>query len=470
MTYADFLAAKRISDPATGFADPPPMPEWMSPHQRDITAWALRRGRAAIFAGTGLGKTACELVYGREVAGLTGKPVLLLAPLGVTAQHVDEAVKWSIDGVAMVRSPADFTPDVRVGVTNYAKLERFDMSRFGGVILDESSILKSHDGKTRARLIEVCSQTPFRLAATATPAPNDFMELGEHAEFLGVMSYSEMLAMYFVHDGGETQKWRLKGHAQDAFWRWMAGWSVMLRAPSDLGYPNDGYDLPPLITRQHVVPVDYSASLDTGTLFPIAARTMRERIGARRASVTDRCRLAADIILNDDAPAGDPWIIWCGLNDEQEEIGRLLKGRCISITGSMSDDQKESALREWLRGDKPGLLSKLSIFGFGLNFQRCARMIMVGMNDSFEQIYQGLRRCWRFGQTRPVTAHFIASELEGAVVANIRRKEADAEHMAEQMVRHMADISSAELRGQVRDKSGYVARSVPLPAFMGDAW
>lgn len=466
-TYADFLAAKRISDPATGFASPPEMPAFMSPHQRDITRWALRRGRAAIFAGTGLGKTACELVYGSEVAALTGKPVLLLAPLGVTSQHVDEAVKWSVPGVALVRSPADFTPDVRIGVTNYAKLDRFDMSRFGGVILDESSILKAHDGKTRARLIEACSQIPFRLCATATPAPNDFMELGEHAEFLGVMSSSEMLAMFFVHDGGETQKWRIKGHAQDEFWRWMASWSVMLRAPSDLGYSDEGYVLPPLVTKQHVVSVEYQSNIDTGTLFPIAARTMKERIGARRASVDDRCKLAADIILQDTST--DPWIIWCGLNDEQAEIGRLLKGRCISITGSMTDDQKESALREWLRGDKPGLISKLSIFGFGLNFQRCNRMIMVGMNDSFEQVYQGLRRCWRFGQTRPVTAHFIASELEGAVVSNIRRKEADAEHMAEQMVRHMADISSAELRGQVRDKSGYVARPVPLPAFMGAA-
>ncbi len=467
-TYADFLAAKRISDPSTGLVDPGPMPSWMSPHQRDITRWALRRGRAAIFAGTGLGKTAMELVWAETVARHTGRPVLFFAPLGVTAQHVAEADKWGIDGVSVVRSSADMIEIA--GVTNYAKMDRFDMSRFGGVILDESSILKAHDGKTRARLIEACSRIPFRLCATATPAPNDFMELGNHAEFLGVMSYSEMLAMFFVHDGGETQKWRLKGHAQDEFWRWMASWSVMLRQPSDLGYPNDGYDLLPLTTKQHIVDVDYVPSLDTGTLFPIAARTMRERIGARKSSVADRVEMACKITLDHFSEHGpEPWIIWCGLNDEQERMKKVFGSLAISITGSQKDDDKESLMRAWLRGVAPVLLSKSSIFGYGMNLQMCCKMTFVGLNDSFEQVYQSLRRCWRFGQTRPVTAHFIASELEGAVVSNLRRKEADAEHMAEQMVRHMADISSAELRGQVRDKTGYVARQVPLPSFMGAA-
>lgn len=463
--YSDFLAAKRISDPATGFADPPEMPAVMSPHQRDITRWALRRGRAAIFAGTGLGKTLMELVWADHVARYTGQPVILFAPLGVTAQHVAEAEKWSVPGVAIIRSMAD---SAVIGVTNYAKLDRFDLSRFGGVILDESSILKAHDGKTRARLIEACSHIPFRLCATATPAPNDFMELGNHAEFLGVMSYTEMLAMFFVHDGGETQKWRLKGHAQDEFWRWMAGWSVMLRQPSDLGYPNDGYDLPPLLTQQHQVAVEYKPDIDTGTLFPIEARTMRERIGARRSSIDSRVTMAVRITLDHfDRDGKEPWIIWCGLNDEQAEMKKIFGNLAISITGSQSDDEKESLMRGWLRGIAPILLTKSTIFGFGMNLQVCSKMTFCGMNDSFEQIYQSLRRCWRFGQTRPVTAHFIASELEGAVVSNIRRKESDAEHMAEQMVRHMADISSAELRGAVRDKSGYELRSVPLPAFMG---
>ncbi len=463
MKYADFLAAKRISDPATGFASPPDMPAFMSPHQRDITRWALRRGRAAIFAGTGLGKTAMELVWAHHVAYYTGKPVLLFAPLGVTAQHVAEAGKWGIDGVSIVRSSADAIE--QAGVTNYAKLDRFDMTRYGGIILDESSILKAHDGKTRARLIEACDQIPFRLCATATPAPNDFMELGNHAEFLSVMSYSEMLAMFFVHDGGETQKWRLKGHAQDEFWRWMATWSVMLRQPSDLGYPNDGYDLPPLITQQHAVAVEYRADLDVGTLFPIEARTMRERIGARKSSVTDRVSTAADIVAT---KPDRPWIIWCNLNQESADLCRKIPS-AVEIIGSETEDAKETKLRKFASGDIRVLVTKPTIAGFGLNWQHCADMVFVGLNDSFEQVYQALRRCWRFGQTRPVTAHFIASELEGAVVANIRRKEADAELMAEQMVKHMADLSSAELRGQIRDKTGYVARHVPLPSFMGAA-
>jgi len=461
LTYAEFLAAKRISDPSTGLAEPPPMPEFMSPHQRDITRWALRRGRAAIFAGTGLGKTAMELVWADRVAEHTGKPVLMFAPLGVTAQHVAEAQKWGVPGVSIVRSSAD--PIERAGVTNYAKLDRFDLSRFGGVILDESSILKAHDGKTRARLIEACNQIPFRLCATATPAPNDFMELGNHAEFLGVMTYSEMLAMFFVHDGGETQKWRLKGHARDEFWRWMATWSVMLRQPSDLGYPNDGYDLPPLVTQQHAVAVEYRPDIDAGTLFPIEARTMRERIGARKSSVGDRVQTAADIVAS---KTDRPWIIWCNLNQESADLCRSIPG-AVELVGSDKEEIKEQKLRQFSRGEIRVLVTKPSIAGFGLNWQHCADMVFVGLNDSFEQVYQALRRCWRFGQTRPVTAHFIASELEGAVVANIRRKEADAEHMAEQMVLHMADISSAELRGAVRDKTGYRAQPVPLPSFMG---
>lgn len=460
--YAAFLAAKRISDPSTGLADPPPMPEAMSPHQRDITRWALRRGRAAIFAGTGLGKTLMELIWARQVADHLRLPVILFAPLGVTAQHVEEAAKWGVSGVGLVRSPADFVPGIDIGVTNYAKLDRFDLSKFGGVILDESSILKAHDGKTRARLIEACSRIPFRLAATATPAPNDFMELGNHAEFLGVMSYTEMLAMFFVHDGGETQKWRLKGHAQDEFWRWMATWSVMLRQPSDLGYPNEGYDLPPLVTEQHRVAVEYRPDLETSTLFPIEARTMRERIGARKSSASDRVVRAAEIVAT---KTDRPWIVWCQLNAESTALCRAIPG-AVEIVGADKEEVKEEKLRRFARGDIRVLVTKPTIAGFGLNWQHCADMVFVGLNDSFEQVYQSLRRCWRFGQRREVTAHFIASELEGAVVNNLRRKEADAERMAEQMVKHMADISTAELAGMVRDKAGYTTREVPLPIWM----
>lgn len=282
MDYQEFLKTKIKRDPETGITGNISIPDRMLPHQRDITSWALRRGRAAIFAGTGLGKTYMELQWANAVAEYTGQPVLLFAPLAVSEQTIREARKFDLAAEIATSSDDISCP---VSVTNYQKIDRFDLSGFGGVVLDESSILKNTDGNYRTRLIEECRNIPFRLAATATPAPNDFMELGNHAEFLGVMSQTDMLAMFFTHDGGETQKWRLKGHAEDVFWKWMASWSVMLRKPSDLGYANEGYDLPPLNQIQHDVSVEYKPCIEAGTLFPCQAHTMRERLAARRDSV-----------------------------------------------------------------------------------------------------------------------------------------------------------------------------------------
>lgn len=458
--YRKFLAQKRVADPATGLRSVSDLPDYLFPHQRDITRWALRRGRAAIFAGTGLGKTLMELTWANRVAEHTGKPVLIFAPLAVSAQHIREADRFGLSA-RMVRSQCEI--DEGVGVTNYAKMDRFEIGRFGGIVLDESSILKSHDGKTRARLINECQSVPFRLAATATPAPNDFMELGNHAEFLGVMSFSEMLAMFFVHDGGETQKWRLKGHAESEFWHWMSSWAVMLRKPSDLGYPDDGYDLPPLLTQHHATSVEYAASLDTGTLFPIEARTMQERLGARRSSVSERVELASQIVAQ---KPNAPWILWCALNSESEALVKAIRG-AVEVRGSDSEDEKERKLVAFSEERIRVLVTKPSISGFGMNWQHCADMAFVGLNDSFEQVFQAIRRCWRFGQTKPVNAHFIASELEGAVIANLKRKEADAERMASEMIAHMADLSAADLKGAQRDKASYVPRPVPLPQFLG---
>lgn len=458
--YAAFLAKKRIDDAPTGIIGDVDLPEFLFPHQRDITTWALRRGRAAIFAGTGLGKTAMELVWADRVSAWTGLPVLILAPLAVAAQHAREAEKFGVCA-AIARSQDDVSSGVFI--TNYAKIDRFDLTKFGGVVLDESSILKAHDGKTRARLIADCQSIPFRLAATATPAPNDFMELGNHSEFLGVMSFSEMLAMFFIHDGGETQKWRLKGHADSEFWRWMSSWAVMLRKPSDLGYPNDGYDLPPLVTRQHVTAVEYAPDIDAGTLFPIEAKTMQERIRARKSSIRERVSLTAQIVAT---KQNVPWVVWCQLNDESAALAKAIPGS-VEIVGSDDEDVKECKLEDFALGRTRILISKPSITGYGCNWQHCADTVFCGLNDSFEQVFQAIRRFWRFGQTNEVTAHFIASELEGAVVANLRRKEADAERMAEAMVAHTADLSSADLRGAVREKADYRPRALPLPHFIG---
>lgn len=456
--YADFLASKAIDDPATGLTDWPALPPSLFPHQSDIVAWALRRGRAALFAGTGLGKSLMELAWAQSVTAATGKDILHLAPLAVSNQMAREAGKFGIPARIVARQ-SDCGPGTNI--TNYQKLDHFDLTRFGGVILDESSILKSTSGKYRTALIEACQSIPFRLAATATPAPNDFMELGNHAEFLGVMSYTDMLATFFVHDGGSTQDWRLKGHAENEFWRWMASWAVMLRKPSDLGYPNDGYDLPPLNYHQHTVNVEYAPSMETGMLFPMQAATLSERIAARRDSVVDRVAHAVAV-----TPTDRPFVWWCNLNSESEALANAIPD-AVEVRGSDDDKTKERKLIDFSEGRIRVLVTKPSICGFGMNWQHCADTGFVGLNDSFEQFYQAIRRFWRFGQTRPVNCHIIAAETEGATVANIKRKEADADRMAAAMVMHMADLSSAAVRGSVRETEKYVA-SVPVraPSFM----
>lgn len=456
--YQTFLARKAIIDPMTGLTEIPALPECMFPHQRDIVQWALRRGRAALFAGTGLGKSLMELAWAQAVHQSTGKNILHLAPLAVSAQLVREAHKFGIPARA-VASQADCAPGINI--TNYQKLDHFDLSEFGGVILDESSILKNTEGHYRTKLIAACQSIPFRLAATATPAPNDFMELGNHAEFLGIMSYTDMLATFFVHDGGDTQKWRLKGHAENEFWKWMASWAVMLRKPSDLGYPNDGYDLPPLRFEQHIVGADYAPNIETGMLFPMQAETLQERIAARRSTVEARCALAASI-----TPTDRPFVWWCNLNSEAETMAKSIPG-AVNLHGGLSEGEKERILIEFSDGDIRCLITKPSLAGFGMNWQHCADTGFVGLNDSFEQFYQAVRRFWRFGQTKSVTAHIIASELEGATVANIKRKEADADRMAAAMVLHMADMSSEAVRGMVRDTPNYNPTiPVQIPAFL----
>lgn len=456
-SYRDFLASKRVADPSTGMETVPALPDFLFPHQRDIVRWALRRGRAAIFAGTGLGKTLMELMWSREVARFTGRPVLLLAPLAVGPQHEREAAAFTIE--ARVVQPGEAT--VATTITNYQKLDHFDLSNFGGIALDESSILKSHDGHYRTRLIRSAAQIPFRLAATATPAPNDFMELGNHAEFLGVMSYTDMLSTFFVHDSAETKTWRLKGHAEDDFWRWMASWAVMLRKPSDLGYADDGYELPPLVKRLHIVETASRQEVSGQfSMLPVLAETMAERQHARRSSLGERVRRAVEL-----TPADEHFVWWGNLNAETEGVAAAVPG-AVEVRGSDSDDDKEAKLREFSEGRIRVLVTKPSICGFGMHWPHCRRTGFIGLNDSFEQVYQAIRRFWRFGQKREVIADFIAADSEGNVVANQERKERDAERMAEAMVRHMADLNAANVRGLVRDRPDYRAETrLVLPAW-----
>ena len=340
------------------------------------------------------------------------------------------------------------------------KLHRFDPDRYAGVVLDESSIIKHHDSKTLRTLLDAFRHTPYRLCATATPAPNDWMELGTHAEFLGVCSRAEMLAEYFIHDGGETQKWRLKGHARSLFWSWVSTWGAMIRSPADLGYDASAYDLPPLMMHQHTVS---SEGVPTGgMLFALEAETLSERRQARKATIDARVGRCASVVNKTDSP----WIIWCDLNAEADALRAAIPGS-VEVRGSDEPDKKEAKLNGFSRGDFRVLITKPKIAGFGMNWQHCNNVAFVGVSDSFEAFYQAIRRCWRFGQASTVDVHVIASDLEGAVVANLKRKEHDALAMFEQLSVETRDAVKSAVMGARTTTNEYGASSaISIPSFM----
>jgi len=374
------------------------------------------------------------------------KPVLILAPLAVSKQTVREGEKFGIEAEIAIQASDITRPTIYV--TNYEKLHHFDPSVFAGVVLDESSILKSFTGATRNQLVGMFGNTPMRLCCTATPAPNDHMELGNHSEFLGVLTRTEMLSTFFVHDGGDTSKWRLKGHAEDDYWRWVCSWAVMLRQPADLGYDNNGFVLPVLKYHHHVVK---SVQVADGFLFPTEAQTLLERRGARRVSLSERVELCAALVN----ASTEPWLVWCDLNAEGDALTKLIPD-AVQVAGRDRDEDKESRMLGFSEGRHRVLISKPSICGWGMNWQHCANTAFVGLSDSWEQWYQAIRRIWRFGQKSEVNCHVITSEAEGAVVRNIQRKEADAARMAKEMVRHMSVYNQEAVRhGTVRTADVY---------------
>lgn len=440
MSYAEFLAGKAMIDPPTGITDTDDLSPALFDFQRDIVRWALRRGRAAIFADCGMGKTLMQLEWARHIPGR----VLILAPLAVANQTVAEGAKF---GIAVTYARDQSQAGDGITITNYEMLVHFDAAQFTGIVLDESSILKAYDGKTRSAIIRAFSATPYRLACTATPAPNDYMELGNHAEFLGVMTREEMLSMYFVHDGGETQKWRLKGHAEDAFWRWLASWSVMIRMPSDLGYPDGDFILPPLNVCETVVKTDLVLP---GQLFAMEAQQLSDRISARRESLQARVAQAAALVNGN----REQWVVWCNLNAESTALADAIDG-AVEVSGSDDIETKQHALAAFTSGDARVIVSKPSICGWGLNWQHCHNIAFVGLSDSWEQYYQAVRRCWRFGQTQTVTAHLITADVEGATLRNIKAKDAAAQTMAAALVEHMRSEMRQNVKGTRRMTTEY---------------
>ena len=446
--YEEFLRRKEITVPSAGIdTENITVSDKLFDFQRDIVLWALKKGKAAIFAGTGLGKTLMQLEWARHIGGT----VLILAPLAVSKQTISEGGKFGIT-VHHCRSQEDVI-DGGINITNYERMDRFDFSNFLGVVLDESSILKAQAGKIRAQLIECCQQIPYRLACTATPAPNDLMELCNHSEFLGVMSSNEMLATFFVHDGGDTSKWRLKRHAVQGFWKWVASWSVMLTNPADLGYDGGRYNLPPLHISQHTVHTERQPD----ALFAIEALTLQERQQARRDSVQDRARECAALVNADT----DQWLVWCNLNSEADALKALIPD-AVEISGSDQPDVKERAAVDFAAGRIRVLISKPLIFGMGLNFQRCHKMAFVGLSDSFEQYYQSVRRCWRFGQEHPVDVRIITADTEGAVVENIQRKEKQFEEMLRGMIAVTQNITKDNIRSTARQTIKYNPREIMI--------
>jgi DNA modification methylase len=441
--YKEFIRSKAVAQIATGFE-----PQAIGPHlfdfQRAIVEWACKRGRAAIFADTGLGKTAMQAEWARQVAAHTGGRVLILAPLCVAQQTVEEEARFGTT-IKYCRKEAQTEGDIII--TNYEMVEHFDVADYAGVVLDESSILKSHDSKTRAKIISMFDRTPFRLSCTATPSPNDHMELGNQAEFLGVMTAVEMLAMYFVHDGGDTSAWRLKGHGKQRFWEWMSSWAVCIRNPDDLGFDGSRYILPGLQMHEHVIDVEDALP---GQLFSGIAQTLTERRDAKRQSMNARVQIASELVNSHKRPA----IVWCHLNDESKALAQAIPD-AVEVTGSMSADEKESAIMAFTHGEKRVIVTKPSIAGFGMNWQHCADMVFAGLDDSFESFYQAVRRCYRFGQSEVVNVHLVSSSAEGAVKANLERKQAQAIDMAESMVSHMRELTKQTIKGATMEKSEY---------------
>ena len=451
--YDDFIASKRMIDHDSGFdVDDSAINQDLFPFQRLVVKWALRRGRAAVFGGTGTGKTPIQLEWARHVHEHTGEDVLIFAPLAVSAQTKREGEKFGVP-VNVCRKQADVKQGINI--TNYEMLEHFESDKFGAIVLDESSILKGMFGKFRRMITDFASCIDFRLACTATPAPNDTMEIVNHAEFLGIMSEKEILALFFTQDFNATShKWRLKGHAVKDFWRWLASWARAFRSPKDLGFDDDRFILPPLRIHQHVVETD---PLSKGTLFAMEARGLTEEREARRVTIDERVAMAASLVNETD----EQWIVWTDLNEESAKATKAVDG-AIEIKGSDSIEHKERSILEFVDGSARCIVSKPQMFGFGLNLQNCSNMVYVGMSHSWERYYQSIRRCWRFGQTKPVHVHVITSDMDGAVVANIERKEREAEALFENLVSNMHEhqVESAK-----RDVADYVEDTAT-----GDGW
>ena len=462
MNYDNFVKSKRKQEIASGH-QPGDLNKNLFDFQHAIVSWAIRRGRAAIFADTGLGKSVMQLSWADEVSAHTNGIVLILAPLAISEQTIREGDKFGIEIKRVPHSGEIDHPGV--WITNYERMDNIDFSNLAGIVLDESSILKSQDGKTRAKLIDFCQKVPYRLSCTATPSPNDFVELGNQCEFLGVMTQVEMLATYFKNDTGDTGTWVLKGWGKSRFWEWMGTWAVVVRNPKDIGFDGSKYDeIPKPIYFEHVIKTD---NVQDGELFAKSASTLQDRRKAQRDSLEARCHALAKLVNQNQ---NEPWIIWTHLNDEADLLESLIPNS-VNIQGSDTVEFKEKNLIAFSNGELNTIISKPKIAGYGLNWQHCARMAFVGLDDSFEKFYQAVRRCYRFGQKRELEVHLFVAENEGQILTNLKRKELNHHKMSENMIDHMKDIMNNELKGTVKIVDDYkedVCKGDGYTVYLGD--
>ena len=454
MNYNEFLEQKSQLECNHGFA-PVYMPDFLFDFQKALVEWATLRGRCAIFADCGLGKTAIELAWAENVVRQSGSRVLLLTPLAVTHQIKKEAEKFGI----RADISRDGTAHPGITITNYEKIHLFNPSDFAGVACDESSILKNFKGSTKQRITEFMRKRPYRLLATATAAPNDFIELGTSSEALGYLGHMDMLNRFFKNDlnnsaqgrmRGEVIKWRLKGHAEQPFWRWVCSWARAMRKPSDLGFDDSRFILPALIEREHMIEHIEPAE---GMLFHLPAVGLKEQRQERRRTIETRCERVAELVTN----TGQPALVWCHLNDESDLLEELIPG-AKQVSGSMSDDEKEARLIAFASGDIRVLVTKPVIGAWGLNYQHCNHITFFP-SHSFEQYYQGIRRCWRFGQKRDVTVDIITTEGEKGVLSNLQRKAQQADKMFSNLVAEMNSAISIE-------RSIHHTKKMELPAWL----
>lgn len=452
MNYSNFLQHKTASTLSSGFdVDIYSLHPEMFDYQRDMVKWALLKGRSAFFAECGLGKTFMQLEWCKQVYLHTGKKPLILAPLFVVQQTKKEAEHFGIS--------QDY-----FDITNYEQLKNIDTSIYSGICLDESSILKGLDGKTKAMIIERFADTSFKLACSATPAPNDFMELGNHAEFLGLMSHVEMLATFFVHDGEETSKWRLKGHAVKRFWEWVSGWAIVMRSPRDYNYDGEHHDLPPLNIYHDCVHI--APTIESG-LFGDSAVGLKEASVLKKAGISERMAKAADLALQWQGQS----VIWVYQNEEASQLSKLLPDS-VEISGADDDEEKLHKLNLFQSGGARQLITKPKIAAWGMNWQFCDKVIFASVGHSFEMYYQAVRRCWRYGQKKPVNVHLVYSNLEKPIVANLERKIQQHNEVQERIISITKNITFENLRGVKKMSDTYkenVQTGEGFKAYLGDS-